>query len=237
LTRKIGMPSPLFGQISALLFDLGGTLDGEGLHWLDRFYLLYEEAGLSIPRKEIKEAFYHADALCCADPEVNEIGLRPLMNRHVKIQMERLRIGDAGVAEKLSREFCAGVEAHLERNLQVLKRLRRRYRLGVITNYYGNAEVILREAGFGSILEMVLDSTRIGVSKPDQALFTTALSRLGLQAEQAVFIGDSYERDMVPAHRLGMKTVWIPGPRPRFTPEPGVVTAAIDRLEELERFL
>ena len=231
------MPSSLFSQISALLFDLGGTLDGEGLHWLDRFYTLYEETGLSIPREHVKEAFFYADGLCYADPGVNELGLRALIKLHVKIQMERLGIREATVAEKLAHGFCANMEGHFKRNLPVLLKLHRTYRLGVITNYYGNAEMILHEAGFGPILDVILDSTRIGLSKPDQALFTMALSQLGVAAEHAVFVGDSYERDMVPAHAAGMKTIWIPGPCPRFTPEPGVVTTTINQLDELERFL
>jgi putative hydrolase of the HAD superfamily len=230
------MPSSLFSQIGALLFDLGGTLDGEGLHWLDRFYTLYEETGLSLPREHVKEAFYYADGLCYADIGVNELGLRPLIKLHVNIQMERLGVRDEGIAEKLAHGFCADMEGHFKRNLPVLQRLHRSYRLGVITNYYGNAEVILDEAGFGPILDVVLDSTRVGLSKPDRALFAMALSRLGVAAGHAVFIGDSYERDMVPAHGVGMKTIWIPGPCPRFSPEPGVITATIERLDELERF-
>jgi putative hydrolase of the HAD superfamily len=233
----MNMPSSLFSQISALIFDLGGTLDGEGLHWLDRFYTLYEEVGLSIPREHIKEAFFYADGECYADPEVNKIGLRPLIKLHVNIQMERLGIRDATVAEKLAHGFCADMEAHFKRNLPVLQKLRRTYRLGVITNYYGNAEVILNEAGFGPTLDVILDSTRVGLSKPDPTLFTMALARLDVAPGRAVFIGDSYERDMVPAHDAGMKTIWIPGPCPRSTPEPGVVTATINRLDELERFL
>jgi putative hydrolase of the HAD superfamily len=231
------MPSALFSQVHAILFDLGGTLDGEGMHWLDRFYNLYKEAGLSVAQERIKEAFYYADLVCCANPETNNLGLRPLIDIHVNIQAERLGLKDAVLVEKLIHKFCSSVEAHFKRNLPLLQRLHTTYRLGVITNYYGNAEVVLQEAGFRPILDVVLDSVRVGLLKPDQALFIMALSRLGVSAEHAVFVGDSYERDMVPAHVLGMKTIWIPGPCPRFTPEPGVVTAVIERLDELERFL
>ena len=49
-------------MISAFLFDFGGTLDADGLHWLDRFYTIYQDIGLpEIPKKLIKEAFYWAD--------------------------------------------------------------------------------------------------------------------------------------------------------------------------------
>src|SRR5262245_8247746 len=55
LSLKIAM-------ISAFLFDFGGTLDSDGQHWLDRFYRIYEQIGLSALAKDrIKEAFYWAD--------------------------------------------------------------------------------------------------------------------------------------------------------------------------------
>jgi putative hydrolase of the HAD superfamily len=226
-----------FDRVQAILFDLGGTLDGEGMHWLDRFYSLYEESGLSIARERIKEAFYYADQICCTDTEINSLGLRSLMNIHVSIQAEVLGLKEMSFRQELAEKFCSDIEAHFRRNLPILQRLRSTYRLGVITNYYGNAEVVLEEAGFRSILDVILDSVQVGLSKPDQALFIMALSRLGISAERTVFVGDSYERDMVPAHLLGMKTIWIPGPCPRFTPEPGVISAAIEKLDELEQLL
>jgi hypothetical protein len=45
--------------ISGLLFDFGGTLDADGLHWLDRFYAIYADIGLpEISKTLIKQAFY-----------------------------------------------------------------------------------------------------------------------------------------------------------------------------------
>ena len=35
-------------MIRAILFDMGGTLDGDGVHWLDRFEILYARAGVAV---------------------------------------------------------------------------------------------------------------------------------------------------------------------------------------------
>ena len=40
-------------MIRAVLFDMGGTLDGDGVHWLDRFARLYAEAGVTLPRERL----------------------------------------------------------------------------------------------------------------------------------------------------------------------------------------
>ena len=48
-------------MIRAVLFDLGGTLDGDGLHWLDRFAAMYADAGVFLPGQRVREAFDEAE--------------------------------------------------------------------------------------------------------------------------------------------------------------------------------
>ncbi|MBF0191383.1 MAG: HAD hydrolase-like protein [Magnetococcales bacterium] len=52
-------------------------------------------------------------------------------------------------------------------------------------------------------------SCRLGLAKPDAALYQKALEGTGVRPEQAVMIGDTYEMDLAPALRLGMKGVWL----------------------------
>jgi FMN phosphatase YigB (HAD superfamily) len=64
-------------MISAILFDMGGTLDSDGVHWLDRFYTLYTRLGVKdVPKTQIKEAFYWADAQAELDPAMKNAGMR-----------------------------------------------------------------------------------------------------------------------------------------------------------------
>ena len=44
--------------------------------------------------------------------------------------------------------------------------------------------------------------------KPDPQLYLTALRETNTDPSQAIMIGDTYEMDIAPAIRLGMKTVW-----------------------------
>ena len=80
-------------MISAFLFDFGGTLDADGLHWLDRFYAIYADIGLpEIPKSLIKEAFYWADEQAERDPGMRVAEFRPMMERHVHWQFQKLGI-------------------------------------------------------------------------------------------------------------------------------------------------
>jgi len=51
----------------------------------------------------------------------------------------------------------------------------------------------------------------VGLKKPDPKLFGLALERLKLPAESVAFVGDSFERDILPAKALGMQTFWLIG--------------------------
>jgi len=223
-----------FHGCKAILFDFGGTLDSDGEHWLDRFYALYEGLGLRIPLSEIKRAFYHADALCSSDSRVVSLGLRRLMIRHVRMQFEALGLTDDEKESEMVEAFCTKSERFLHRNAHLLRRMKGRYRLGLVSNFYGNVAALCEEAGLAPALDVILDSALVGVSKPDPAIFRAALERLQLPPEEVVCVGDSFERDMIPARELGMKTIWLKGPHPRIPENAGPVDATISSLSELE---
>jgi len=231
------MPDDRFNNCKGILLDFGGTLDSDGEHWLDRFYALYETASLGVPQPEIKRAFYAADGLLCNDPSVTEMGLRPLMEYHVRLQFKALNIVDPERANQMVDAFCTQTEGYLRRNAQILERLTRRYRLGVVSNFYGNVARLCEEAGFSASLEVILDSTRLGIGKPNPEIFRIALNRLGLSPEETLFVGDSYDRDMMPARKIGMKTVWLKGPNPRIPPHAAPPDATLSSLTGLEALL
>lgn len=222
-----------FNGVAGILFDFGGTLDSDGEHWLDRFYGLYEKAGLKFPASEIKRVFYEADDCCRANPDLLCAGLRPLMQYHVHVQFAALNLKAEENERDMARSFCAQSEEFLRRNAQLLNTLKDRYRLGVVSNFYGNVAILCKEAGLSASLHVIVDSAAIGIEKPDRRIFLSALSRLHLPASRVAFVGDSYERDIVPARELGMKTVWLPGPNPRTSPDTARSDARIASLTEL----
>ncbi len=228
------MDTRKFQDCKAILFDFGGTLDSDGEHWLDRFYELYEQAGLDFPSSKIKAAFYQADALCCADPNMVSLGLRSMMKNHVHLQFQALNLENVEKEDGLVDAFCKESEKFLRRNARLLNRVRHFYRLGLVSNFCGNVATLCREAGLAESLDVILDSTEVGIGKPDAGIFRMALEKLDLSPEQAIFVGDSYERDMIPARALGMKTIWLKGSHPRIPLNAGPVDAWISSLSELE---
>jgi putative hydrolase of the HAD superfamily len=58
-------------------------------------------------------------------------------------------------------------------------------------------------------LEFVLDSSEVGVEKPDPRIFRLALERAGLAPDEAVYVGDIYSIDVLGARAAGMGAVLL----------------------------
>ena len=77
----------------------------------------------------------------------------------------------------------------------------------------------------------------VGIRKPDPQIFALGVEALGMLPEEVVVVGDSYGKDMAPAHSLGCHTVWIKGQGWDATDEPADTSCAdriIDSLEKLK---
>ena len=196
--------------VSVLLFDFGGTLDADGVPWKERFFRLWREEGEVAPRATFDRAFYAADdALVGALPAA--LPLAETAGRLARGIGEGLGTRDASLAERVAARFTAEARGNLARSAALLARLSPRYRLGVVSNFYGNLEAVCREAGLGRYLSAAVDSVEVGRSKPDPAIFRAALERLSAGAAEAVFIGDSAARDMAGARGVGMRHVLVAG--------------------------
>ncbi len=97
---------------------------------------------------------------------------------------------------------------------ELLGCLRKRYRVGCITN--GNADV--HHIGIGHYFDFVVTAAAAGASKPDPRIFETALRTGGVSAEETLHVGDDALRDVLGAGALGIRTVWF---NPALTPWPG----------------
>lgn len=65
----------------------------------------------------------------------------------------------------------------------------------------------LEEMGLRERLDAFVFSSEVGRRKPDPLIFETALSRLGVSAHEALFVGDRLYEDVRGAGELGMTTV------------------------------
>ena len=103
----------------------------------------------------------------------------------------------------------------------------------VISNSNGTVAAILAALGLGRHLDFVVDSSAVGVEKPDPRIFRIALERARLEPQQAVYIGDLYSIDVLGARAAGLHAVLMDPGRcwpPRDCPTAPTVLAAVHLL-------
>ena len=83
------------------------------------------------------------------------------------------------------------------------------YKLGVIANQKTGLKNRLEEFGILKYFDLVIASEEVGVSKPDKEIFNIALSKAKCKLHECIMIGDRLDNDIIPANKIGMKTIWI----------------------------
>ena len=92
---------------------------------------------------------------------------------------------------------------------KILKTLSQKYKLGIIANQSAETQERMDNWNISKYFDVVAASAELGFAKPDLRIFQFALERANCNPENAVMIGDRLDNDMVPAKKLGMKTVWV----------------------------
>ena len=221
--------------VTAVLFDLGGTLDGPGQPWVDRFLCAYRAAGITVAPDRLREACGEGTRAAYRSREIARYDLRATVGVHVGAQLAHLGLDDGDAARRVVDAFVTSTAAALDESRAVLERLAPRFALGVVSNYYGNAARVLEDAGIAPLLDVVVDSAVCGLSKPDPAIFVLAVTRLGVPPNRALYVGDSVRQDVIPARAAGLRTAWLVGDGDASSTSPADV--CVRTLGELARIL
>lgn len=193
---------------SAILFDFGGTLDANGVPWKDRVFRLYCDEGIAASPLDFDQAFYQADdSLVGVIPR--SLSFRDTVGQLMQRVSEALNLDDVHLTSKLATRFVDDTHRQVSLNADLLKRLSRRYRLGIVSNFYGNLATVCRNLELVPYFRVFVDSAILGCLKPDPRIFLNALSQLGTSPDRAVFVGDSLRRDMAGARNVGMAHIWL----------------------------
>ena len=184
-----------FQQGSAIWFDFGGVLSPP----IPEMFAAYERK-TGVP----------GDALWAAMVEVAQpFGLHPL----APIELARMTEAEwgRGIAAALGRivpgidvsacglecfgvRWFEGIEVNSMMHALLLDMKSRGYRIGILTNNVVEWDPIWRKlVGLDHAVDTLIDSCRVGVRKPDPAIFALAAAKLDLPAGRNVLIDDLAE--------------------------------------------
>lgn len=105
---------------------------------------------------------------------------------------------------------CENVEGYYDAKILLEYLKNKGYKLGVITNGIRKWQIKrLKATGFKKYFDFIATTTDAGYEKPHVEVFKYALKQASVKPEEAVMIGDNPVRDIVPANKIGMTTVWL----------------------------
>jgi HAD superfamily hydrolase (TIGR01509 family) len=200
-------------DVEAVLFDLDGTLceyersPGEVL-------------GVAFERAGVEPFFDEADYFARFGEFLDDSGDMATLraNCFAAITEERGREPAVGraVADAFAAERDHARVGFVDGASDALAHLHERgYDLGVVTNGPPAAQrTKLDSLGVADRFDAAVFAGHDTPSKPHPEPFTRALDALGSRAERALFVGDSFDADIVGAQAAGLQSAWVAGDSP-----------------------
>lgn len=222
------------------IFDFGGTLDTGGCHWGRVLWHAYERCGVGVGEAHFREAYVFAERTMGRLPLVKPIfSMRETLAVKLRLQFDCLAdmgcTTDRSLAEKVLADVCALAEGCVAHSREALLRLKAQGKpLALVSNFYGNLPVVLRDYGLDGCFDAVIESAAVGVRKPDPRIFQMGVETLGMTPEEVTVVGDSIANDIIPARSIGCPTVWLEGEQWSDAPiDRSLPTRIVSDLDEL----
>lgn len=197
-------------MIKGFIFDYGGTLDTGGHHWGKVIWHAYERQQVPVSEAQFREAYVHGERTLGKNPIIQpDFTFRQTLEKKLQLQLEFLHQED--YLSPLLDDLYSRTQAETRKSREVLLRLKEQYPMVLVSNFYGNIQTVLGEFGLDGVFFQIIESAVVGVRKPDPRIFSLGVEALGLKPDEVVVVGDSIDKDIVPARQAGCHTVWFRG--------------------------
>jgi putative hydrolase of the HAD superfamily len=207
--------------IKAVLFDMFDTLmliEKNHAFYnpsLKRAHMFLVKNGVDVQFRVFRDAYIKArDALYMeADAQLEE----PHFNLRILNALESVGYSfdvQSEVVAGATNAFCEGFMKYVridDHAKSALEKLHGKYKLGIVSNFAipECVDKLLEKHGLDKLFDVVVVSGAINKRKPSPEIFHKALEKLGVNAENAVFVGDTADADIIGAKAAGMKTIFI----------------------------
>jgi putative hydrolase of the HAD superfamily len=113
--------------------------------------------------------------------------------------------------QMLAKAFSVGFKfKNFVDSLPALQSLKsKNLRMGIVSNIGEQIDSYLDKSGFTDYFAYKITSFEAGYDKPQPQIFQLALQRAGVTAEEALFVGDQYDLDVLGARSAGIRPILI----------------------------
>jgi HAD superfamily hydrolase (TIGR01549 family) len=206
---------PLLSGVRAVLFDAGGTLAHPD--WKRIALLAKHETGRDFEPALMRRRLY--ESLRMVDGRLSEEAVREHTQRPGWVfhdMFHALGVDEEACDRLVVQMQAAHVEKHLWCGLdpdvpRVVSKLKRAgLSVGVISNTEdGRLEEMCQLLEIAGHFDLLVDSHKVGLRKPDAAIFHYALEQFGVEPHEGVYIGDSYGHDVLGAVSAGLRGILL----------------------------
>ena len=204
-------------MIKGYIFDYGGTLDTGGQHWGKVIWHAYERQQVPVSEEAFRDAYVHAERTLGRNPIIQpDFTFYKTIETKIRIQLEYLQERNdvssvSSYLKPLTDSLYEATVKETAKSREVLLQLKQQYPMVLVSNFYGNIATVLKEFKLDGIFDTIIESAVVGVRKPDPQIFTLGVEALGMQPDEVVVVGDSMDKDIIPAGKAGCHTVWFKG--------------------------
>jgi len=205
-------------KVKGIIFDYGGTIDSNGMHWAEVIWMAYEDLKVPVNKKTFRDAYVYGERTLGKNPIVQPHHtfldmLKLKMDLQVQWLIEERQLSAEIVKPDLSSalaDWCYNY-AHksIDKARPILEKLHNQYPLVLVSNFYGNIEAVLADFQLDHLFQSIVESAVVGIRKPNPEIFRLGVDKFSIPASQTVVIGDSYDKDIIPAREIGCQTIWL----------------------------
>jgi len=199
-------------MIKAVILEYGGTLAHSNVSFdtvLDRAVKRLLVEGLKVTALDFKNAFMDTvEWRRSIQEEGKEVDVHGFFG-HV-LGVFGWKVGRDVTDELGLYVYEAGDPEWLVDIEKLLIELSAEYKVALLSNAWLEApRQLLRDRGYSRWFDVMVVSFDIGISKPDKRIFQHTLNVLGVEAHEAVMVGDSIKADIEGAINSGLQAVWV----------------------------
>lgn len=206
-------------MIKAVFFDFYNTLATHHPPREEAWVNACRELGIEIEARTLFNSLPAADMYWRNEDSRSPIDKRP-MEEKINFYAEYATMILHGAGAEISREIALQILAKLRQHkweikayddsLPILKELKNRgLILGLVSNVVQDMESTYTELGLQPYLDFKVTSSEVGCDKPQPEIFQAALKKAGIKSEEALYVGDQYDLDIVGARGVGMKAILV----------------------------
>ena len=208
-------------MIKGYLFDYGATLDTAGCHWGQMLWASCRRCGVPVTEQQFRDAYVYGERtlgsrnlIAPEDTFYTTLGVKLRLEFCFLMQAGALKTDEGEAAlmrERVLNDVYKRVLDTTKESRIVLEKLRKNYEMVLVSNFYGNIRTVLKEFGLDVFFKDIVESAEVGIRKPDARIYEIGVRELGFEPAEVAVVGDSFQKDMMPAKQIGCCAVWLKG--------------------------